>query len=167
MRTLKGIFTTLIIAVAAFAVSAQNNLTSLDGSRVNVEGQNGKVVILAVGASWLPLSVKQADFANALAKKYTGKNVSVYFVFTDSANPKSKNYASEADLRKFVADNKISVLVLRDSDGAATTSRYMIEQFPSFVVISKSGTQVGEPFGGIDPKYDITVPIGKVVDREM
>jgi len=166
MKTLKGFIAILTIVIAAaFAVSAQTNLSSLDGSRVNVEGQTGKVVVLAIGASWLPLSDKQAEFTNTLAKKYAGKDVVVYFVATDSANVKSKNFATNDAVRKFVTDNKLSTTLLRDSDGIATLKKFNVEQVPSFVILDKSGKQVGDPFGGIDPKYDVTVPISKVIDR--
>ena len=30
-----------------------------------------------------------------------------------------------------------------------------------------TGKQAGEAFGGIDPKFDITVPISKVIDRSL
>lgn len=150
---------------AALVMSAQTNLISLDGSRVNVEGQAGKVVVMAIGASWLPLSDKQAEFTNALAKKYAGRNVVFYFVATDSLNPKSKNFAANDTIQRFSAENKLTATVLRDSDGAATFKKFNIEQVPSFIVLDKSGKQIGEPFGGIDPKYDITIPISKVIDR--
>lgn len=168
MKTLKGItFVFSIIFAVSFAVSAQTNLTSLDGSRINVEGQTGKVVILAIGASWLPLSGKQAEFTNALAKKYGSKNVSVYFIATDSANPKSKNYASADALRKFAFANKLTVPVLHDPDGIVTIKKFKVDQVPSFVILDKSGNLAGEQFGGIttDAKYDVTVPIAKVIDR--
>ena len=123
------------------------------------------VVVLAVGASWLPLSAKQADYTNALAKKYAGKNVVFYFIATDSTNSRSKNFASDDSLRKFAFDNKLTVPVLRDADGVATLKKYSIDQVPSFVILDKAGVRSGEPFGGIDPKYDITIPISKVIDR--
>jgi hypothetical protein len=76
MKTLRVFIAILSITFAlTVAAKAQVNLTSLDGSRVSVEGQTGKVVVLAIGASWLPLSGKQAEFTSALAKKYAGKNV--------------------------------------------------------------------------------------------
>ena len=166
MKTIKGFIAILSITVAAaFAVSAQVNLTSLDGKSVNVEGQNGKVVILAIGASWLPLSDKQAEFTNALAKKYAGKNVVFYFVATDSANPKSKNFATDNAIKKFAFDNKLTATVLRDSDGSATLKKFNVEQVPSFVILDKNGKQVGDVFGGIDPKYDVTIPISKAIDK--
>ncbi|MEQ1923600.1 MAG: TlpA disulfide reductase family protein [Pyrinomonadaceae bacterium] len=166
MKTIKSFISisalTVILSVAAFS---QTVLTSLDGSRVDVEAQTDKVVVLAVGAAWLPLSAKQADYTNALIKKYAGKNVVFYFVATDSANTKSQNFRSTEDIRKFAFTNKLGIPILRDPDGAATKSKYEIEQFPSFVILNKNGDRVGEPFGGIDPKYDITIPISKAIDR--
>ncbi len=150
---------------AVFAASAQTNLTSLDGTRVNVEGQNGKVVVLAIGASWLPLSNKQAEFTNALAKKYSGKNVVIYFVATDSDKTSSKNFASNDSIRKFATVNKLNVTVLRDPDGAATLKKFDVDQVPSFVILDKNGRSASEPFGGIDPKYDITTPISRAIDK--
>jgi len=165
MKTIKSFvtFAGLMLALAV-CVNAQVNLTSIDGSQVNVEGQRGKVVVLAVGARWLPLSGKQADFTNILAKKYAGRDVVIYFVATDSSVAKSKNFASDEDIRKFAFTNRLNIPVLRDPDGASTRKRFNIDQMPSFVILDKSGMVVGEPFGGIDPKYDITVPISKAID---
>ena len=166
MKTIKSFISIsalgVILSVAAFS---QTVLTSLDGSRVDVEAQTGKVVVLAVGAAWLPLSAKQADYTNALIKKYAGKNVLFYFVATDSGNAKSQNFRSTEEIRKFAFTNKLGIPILRDPDGTATKSKYEIEQFPSFVILNKNGDRVGEPFGGIDPKYDITIPISKAIDR--
>ena len=160
-------FAAAIFISAMFAISAysQASLTSLDGNRVDIEGQRGKVVILAVGAGWLPLSAKQAEFTNTLARRYTGKDVVVYFVSTDSTTPKSQNFASDADVRKFATTNKLNVTVLRDPDGGVVLKRYSIDQLPAFVIIDKTGHQSGEVFGGIDPKSDITLPISKAVDK--
>jgi thiol-disulfide isomerase/thioredoxin len=166
MKAIKSfllVFGLMIASVAA--ISAQTSLASLGGGNVDVQSQRGKVVILALGASWLPLSNKQAEYTNVLAKRYTGKDVVVYFVATDSTNAKSKNYATNADIEKFVAGSKLTVPVLRDSDGALTLKRFNVDQLPSFVILDKQGNVSGSAFGGIDPKFDVTVPISKAVDR--
>ena len=139
-----------LVVVLSAAAFAQSVLTSLDGAKVDVQAQKGKIVVLAVGAAWLPLSGKQADFTNQLAKKYAGKDVVVYFVVTDSTAAKSKNFATNDDIRKFVTANKLNGMVLRDPDGGATLKKFNIEQVPSFVILNKSGVQVGEALGGID-----------------
>ena len=166
MKTIKAFLAGLSILFALSAgASAQTSLASLDGSKVDIQGQKNKGVILAVGASWLPLSAKQADFANMLAKKYANKDVVVYFVVIDSLTAKSKNYATNQDVQKFATTNKLNVVVLRDGDGAAVLKKFNIDQLPSFVILDKTGQMVGQPFGGIDPKYDISVPISKEVDK--
>src|SRR5215218_11158861 len=115
MKSLKGFFAIIALAFALTAsASAQSNLTSLGGGNFDMQSQKGKVVILAMGASWLPLSNKQAEYTNMLAKRYTGKDVVVYFVATDSSNQKSKNFATNADIEKFVVGSRLAVPVLRD-----------------------------------------------------
>lgn len=166
MKTIKIIAYSLgLVGLLSAAAFSQTVLTSLDGNRIDVEAQKGKVVVLAIGASWLPLSAKQIEYTNALARKYQGKDVVFYFVATDSANAKSKNFATSEDIRKFAFANKFSGTVLRDADGTVTLKKYDIDQVPSFVILNKSGVRIGEPFGGIDPKYDITIPISKAIDK--
>lgn len=155
----------MLVGFLSITAFSQMNVTSLDGSRVALDGQKGKVVILAIGASWVPLSTEQIAAANALKKKYAGKSVVIYFVATDSTNAKSKNFASNSDLEKFAAEEKLGVPLLRDPDGAATLKKLGIDQIPSFIILDKTGSKAGETFGGIDPTYDITVPISKAVDR--
>ena len=166
MKTIKFLAAIFFLGCAfALSSTAQIPLAGLDGARVDIQGQRGKVVILALGASWLPLSAKQAEYTNALAKKYAGRDVVVYFVSTDSTAAKSKNFASNDDIKKFATANKLTVTVLRDGDGVATLRKFNVDQIPSFVILDKNGNMAGEAFGGIDPKYDVTVPISRAVDK--
>lgn len=156
--------------VFAFSIAASAQavtLTSLDGEKVNVQGQKGKVVVLAIGASWLPLSNQQAVSINKLAKKYAGRDVVFYFVATDSTSAKSKNYADDDAIRKFAATNKLNVPILRDSDGAITLKKYGIDQLPSFVILGKDGKPATESYVGIDTdrKIDITTSISREIDE--
>ena len=167
MKNIKSLITVFSLIFAfSLAISAQNiTFTSIEGQKVDLEAQKGKVVVLAIGAQWLPLSAQQAVSVNKLAKKYAGRDVVFFFISTDSASAKSKNYASDEDLRKFAETNKLTVSILRDSEGATTLKRYKIDQLPSFVVLDKTGKLAAEPFGGIDPKSDISVPISQVIDK--
>ena len=167
MKNIKSIVAIFgLLIVFTLSVSAQTSLTSLDGGKIDVQGQKGKIVVLAIGASWLPLSKEQAVITNKLAKKYAGKDVVVYFVATDSTAVKSKNYASNEDLTAFATKNRLSVSVLRDSDGAQTLKKFDVDQLPSFVVLDQNG-KVAEVFGGIDtnPKNDVSVTISQTIDK--
>jgi thiol-disulfide isomerase/thioredoxin len=169
MRNIKSILTILgfVFAFSIAAPAQAVTLTSLDGERVNVQGQKGKIVVLAIGASWLPLSNQQAIIVNKLSKKYAGRDVVFYFVMTDSASVKSKNYADDDTIRKFAANNKLSAPVLRDSDGAVTLKKFGIDQLPSFVILGKDGKPATESYVGIDvdPKADIISAISREIDE--
>lgn len=159
-------FGLILSLTALFAVSSlgQTPLPKLNGGTVDIQAQNGNVVVLAIGASWLPLSGKHAEYTNVLVKKYAGRNVVFFYVVTDSANSKSKNYASDEAIRKFAAASKLNITILRDADGAAVLKKFKVDQVPSFLILDRSGNVSGEAFGGIDPKFDITVPISKKID---
>ncbi len=162
---LKTILLFAVFTAFAAAASAQARLTTVDGGVFNINDHKGKVVIMAVGASWIPLSAKQVEFTNVLSRKYAGKDVVVLYVATDSATQGSRNFASAADLNRFATTNKLAASMIRDSDGSFMLKQFALDQVPSFVILGKDGKMVGEPYGGIDPKYDVTVPISRVVDR--
>ena len=167
MKNIKSFLAIFGFLIAlSLATQAQSvTLTSLDGDKINITGQTGKVVVLAVGATWLPLSKAQAIVTNKLAKKYAGRDVVIYFVATDSVLTKSKNFASDEEIRLFGTKNKLGVKILRDSDGLLTLKKFAIDQLPSFVILGKDGKSISEPFGGIDPDSDISIPISKAIDK--
>ncbi len=166
MLNKRFIWVVLTVAfVCAGSALAQSSLAlkSLDGATVDVQAQRNKVVVLAVGASWLPLSKDQAVITNKLAKKYAGQQVVIYWVSNDSDNAKSKNYATDDQLKAFADKNKLTVSVLRDPTGQAL-KRFGADQIPAFVVLDKTGKISGTAFGGIDPETDITPDIAARID---
>jgi thiol-disulfide isomerase/thioredoxin len=163
----KNLFKAVLMIAFTFAGSAlaQSSLAlkSLDGATVDVQAQKNKVVVLAIGASWLPLSKDQAVITNKLAKKYAGQQVAIYWVSNDSDNAKSKNFATDEQLKAFADKNKLTMSVLRDPTGQAL-KRFGVDQIPAFVVLDKTGKISGTSFGGIDPENDITPDIAAKID---
>lgn len=169
MKNIKSIIAVFGLVFAfAFSVSAQNVVfTSIEGEKIDIQSQKGKVVVMAVGATWLPLSKNQSDAINKLSRKYAGRDVVFYFIATDSVSAKSKNYASDDKLRSFAADNKLGITILRDSEGAVSVKSFSIDQLPAFIVLDKEGKLATKPFTGIDPKSDISVPISQAIDKVL
>lgn len=167
MKNIKSIIAVFsLVFVFALSASAQNVVfTSIEGEKIDIHSQKGNVVVMAIGATWLPLSKNQSEAINKLAKKYAGRDVVFYFIATDSASEKSRNFASNEQLRTFVSNNKLSVNVLRDSEGAISSRSFNIDQLPAFIVLDKEGKLATKPFSGIDPKTDISVPISQAIDR--
>lgn len=169
LRTYKTSLLTLAVLFFVTAVNGQNMVfTSIDGNRIDVGAQKGKVVVMAIGASWLPISDDQAETINKLAKKYSGRDdVIFYFIATDSSSPKDKSFASNADLKKFGSRNKLAVSILRDASGARSVERFNIDQLPAFIILDKQGRPSGDPISGSDPfgKTDTSALIARRVDR--
>jgi thiol-disulfide isomerase/thioredoxin len=171
MKNIKILFITLglIFIFSSFGFAQNVTLTALNGEEVSIQSQKGKVVVLAIGATWLPLSKSQAVITNRLAKKYGGRDVVIYFVTTDSSSAKSKNYASNEDIQAFVTKAKLSSSVLRDSDGTATLKKFKIDQIPAFLIFDKEGKLAAEPFGGLTPtpeaENDLVNQISRRIDE--
>ena len=175
----KILILTFVLVFSLFSnVSAQRNyfgsvrqtasLQTLSGEAVSLSDSKGKVVVLAIGASWLPLTKQQIITTNKLVKKY-GNNVVIYWVTTESNNTKSKNFASNEVIQAFAAKNKLTAPILRDSDGLATLKKYAVDQLPSFVILDKTGNSVGSPFGGLDPENEpeIFMQVSLAIDKQL
>lgn len=140
-------------AIAALP-PADFSLRSLDGGTVSARSLRGKVVVLAFGASWLPLSRAQARDIQKVADNYSGRGVEVYWVSTEAETPKSKNYASDDQLRAFAQKNGLKVTVLRDPEGAALRA-LNVDQIPAVVILDRQGNIAGAPIGGLDEKDNL------------
>ncbi len=128
------------------------SLQSLDGSTLTVGDLKGKVTVLAIGATWLPLSRQQAIIVNQLDQTYGKRNVAIYFVSTDASDVKSKNYADNAQIKGFGERNKLSAAILRDTEG--TTMRFFnLDQIPAFVILNKDG-EIAGVVSGLDTAED-------------
>ncbi len=147
----------LLVMLGSSLALAQNpvgfSLRTVDGQTITSDSLRGEVVVLAFGASWLPLSKTQLQGVRKLADQYSDRGVVVYWVSTESEDPKSKNFASDAQLRAFAEKYGLKVTVLRDPDGQ-TSKKFGVDQLPSFVIIDKQGNP-GEPIGGLDPNGNL------------
>lgn len=157
----------LAILLSSFAL-AQNrtdfSLRSIDGQTVTSESLRGEVVVLAFGASWLPLSKTQLQGVRKLADEYSKRGVVVYWVSTESNDPKSKNFASDDQLKNFSQKYGLNVTVLRDPDGAVS-KRFGVDQLPSIVILDKEGNISGAPIGGLDPTGNLATQLAPRLDK--
>jgi len=162
-RFLSGLLgiTLAALVVAQGRGAAQFSLRSIDGQTVTSDSLRGEVVVLAFGASWLPLSKTQLQGVRKLADQYSDRGVVVYWVSTESEDSKSKNYASDDQLRSFSQRYGLKVTVLRDPDGGVS-KKMGVDQLPSIVILDKQGNIVGNPIGGLDPGGNLA---GQLADR--
>jgi len=159
-------------AVFAFALAASSvafsqgpaidfSLRSVDGAAVTSDSLRGEVVVMAFGASWLPLTRNQMEGLKKLADQYAGRGVAVYWVSTESEAANSKNFAADEDLRQLARKYKITVL--RDPDGSISR-KLGVDQLPSTVILNKQG-QVAAALGGLDPGADLARQLAERLDK--
>ena len=161
-----------VVMLGSSFVFAQNepatvnfSLRTTDGQTITSDSLRGEVVVLAFGASWLPLSKAQLQGVRKLADEYSDRGVVVYWVSTESEDPKSKNYASDNNLKGFAQKYGLKVTVLRDPDGA-TSKKFGVDQLPSFVIIDKHGV-ASEPIGGLDPNGNLANQLAERLDKVL
>jgi peroxiredoxin len=167
-RVLAG-FMAVVICSLAFGQRAASgpvefSLRSIDGQTVTSSSLRGEVVVLAFGASWLPLSRTQLQGVRKLADEYSDRGVVVYWVSTESDDAKSKNHASDEQLRAFSQKYGLKVTVLRDPDGVVS-KKFGIDQLPSIVILGKEGNLSGAPIGGLDPTGNLAGQLASRLDK--
>jgi peroxiredoxin len=143
---------------------AEFSLRSIDRQVVTSDSLRGEVVVLAFGASWLQLSRAQLQGVKKLADTYTSKGVVVFWVSTESEDAKSKNYASDEQLRAFGKKYGLDVIVLRDPD-MVVAKKLGANELPSIIILDKKGNLVGEPIKGIDPDGNLAGQVSKQLDQ--
>ncbi len=172
-RTTKKLVMVLVItALLGSTMLAQDggsvsfSLRSVGGNTVTSDSLRGEVVVLAFGASWLPLSKTQLEGVRKLADEYSNRGVAVFWVSTESEDSKSKNYASDAQLKAFAQKYGLKVTVLRDPDGQVS-KKFGVDQLPSIIILDKNGNVVGEPIGGLDPQGNLAGQLAKHLDKVL
>ena len=160
----------LVIVLGSSLALAQKgpvefSLRSIDGQTVTSESLRGEVVVLAFGASWLPLSKTQLQGVRKLADQYSDRGLVVYWVSTESEDPKSKNHASDDQLRAFAQKYGLKVTVLRDPDGAIS-KKFGIDQLPSIVIVDKQ-SNASEPIGGLDPNGNLAGQLAARLEKVL
>src|SRR5260370_20560718 len=85
----------MLASLSALAQGGPVNFSfrAIDGEAVSSESLRGEVVLLAFGASWLPVTRNQMEAVKKLADQYSGRGVAPYWVSTESESPTSKNSA--------------------------------------------------------------------------
>ena len=155
-----------LIALISAPLSARSqtpefSFRGVDGPAVTSESLRGEVVVLAFGASWLPLTRNQMEGLKKLADQYAGRGVAVYWVSTESESAKSKNFVADSELQQLGRKYKISVL--RDPEGPIS-KRLGVDQLPATVIINKQG-QVAAAVGGLDPNADFAKQVAEKLDK--
>src|SRR5687768_18310853 len=97
--TQKLVMVMVLTALLVSTLMAQDgpvsfSLRSVNGYTVTSYSLRGEVVLRDFGASWLPISKTQLEGVRKLADEYSDRGVAVFWVSTESEEPKDDRYAS-------------------------------------------------------------------------
>lgn len=130
---------------------AEFSFRSLDGGSVTSSDLRGKVAVLIFGDARLRVTKEQAESVRLLAAEFAPKGVAFYVVSTDSERPRSKNYASDDEVREHLRKRGLQLPILRDP-GGRTLRKYGRGQIPLVVVLDSEGRVEGKPLEGFGPR---------------
>ncbi|MFN0123537.1 MAG: peroxiredoxin family protein [Blastocatellia bacterium] len=142
--------TTLALSISiGLAQTSSVSMRTLDGDSFSLEAQRGKVVVLAFGATWVPLSAKELPALQKFADKYNGRNVEFYWVSINSLKQGGRSFAADTDLKAFATKHGLKMPILRDPDQAAYKSMG-VESLPTVLIIDRAG-KISHRQTGFDP----------------
>jgi len=106
------------------------HLPSLAGGDVDLGAYRGKVVVLNFWATWCPPCVEEMPSLERLHRTLGPEGLAVVAVSTDE---------DEAELRRFVSKNGVTMPVLRDPGGHLASGGYRTTGYPETFVLDRSG----------------------------
>lgn len=149
----------VLVFVGATAGAQELSFSTPSGQTVTLASMHGKVTVLLFSGVQDPQCRDALKALEALADRFHGKPVQVYWV--------SVNAMSEAsnDQLKSPCDVNTSVPVLRDGTQAAF-KRFSGKraQLPTVVVLDAQGNPFGQPRGGFNPNSDFVNDLASIID---
>ncbi|MCS6805187.1 MAG: TlpA disulfide reductase family protein [Acidobacteriota bacterium] len=154
-----------IVSMASMSAVAQTSSASwklpmLGGGQTSLAELRGSVVALSFGATWCPPCRMELPALQALADKYQGKNVKVFWVSIDDRK------VSDQQLADFAQKLGLKVPILRDVN-QDVFSQFAQSSIPMLVVLDRQGNVVGKPHLGFSDKATYLENISALIDSVL
>ena len=152
-------FAVLLSLCTSFWARQDLSLTTTDNAGLSLNSLRGRVVVLLFAGTADPQCRDEFKALAALADRYRGKSVNIYWVSLDPpavSNEKLKNPCGPAG----------SITVLRDqSRNAFKRFSGRTQEMPTVVVLDQQGQPQGQPRGGFNPDSDFVNDMAAIIDR--
>ncbi|MCA9537753.1 MAG: TlpA family protein disulfide reductase [Myxococcales bacterium] len=119
-------------APAARPTVADFALDTLDGARIKLSENRGKVVVVSFWASWCKPCKQELPFLDGFATTYGKDGLAVLSIATDGPR-------TLAEVRRFVKQKKLGIPVLLDKDGAVLADLNPRGVMPFTLYIDRNG----------------------------
>jgi peroxiredoxin len=119
------------------------SIKDINGKNVKLSDYEGKIVFIYFWATWSPYCVQEMPNLDKTAKEISKGNDAVFLTV---------NSGEKQDIvKKFIADNKLSLTVLTDTQGIVTGNNNIF-RLPTTLVINRNGTLYSTLEGKVDQK---------------
>ena len=119
------------------------SIKDINGKAVKLSDYAGKIVFINFWATWSPYCIQEMPNLDKAAKEISKVNDAVFLAF---------NTGEKQDIvKKFIADNKLSLMVLADTQGIVSDYN-KIFRLPTTLVINRDGTLYSTIEGKVDQK---------------
>ncbi len=127
----------------------------LDGNVIDLSkyAEQGKVVILAFGATWCSPCKTEAPELQSYYESANHRQVELLWVFTNETNSAAKNFRDDYNLTFPLVNDKKGIL----------NSEYRINAFPTTVFIKPNGKVSTTKVGGVT-KDDLTEKVAEAME---
>ncbi|MFY9553687.1 MAG: TlpA disulfide reductase family protein [Blastocatellia bacterium] len=154
----------IVSCLAANRASAQQDFSFATpaGQTVTIASMRGRVVVLLFSGVQDPQCREGLKALEALADRFQGKDVRMYWVSVNSlAEASNEQLGTPCGVAS-------SVPVLRDTNQTAF-KRFSGKrsQLPTIVVLDRQGNLVGQPRGGFNPNSDFINDLAVTIDKQL
>jgi peroxiredoxin len=129
-------------------VAIENNIQApdfsfpgLDGNKISLGDQKGKIVLVNIWATWCPPCVEEMPSMEKLYQKFKGENFEILAVSIDETGQKA--------VAPFMKKTRLTFPALIDAEGTIK-STYKITGVPESFIIDKQGFLINKIVGPVD-----------------
>ncbi len=127
-------------------------VTTLDGTRFNLDNMNGRVVLIDFWATWCGPCNQELPHLQKIAREFAGQPLVIISISWDS---------DEAKWKDFVAKHEMNWVQFRDADHTLT-NRFGVPSIPHYFTIDSDGVLTGAMLGSED---DVEGKLKKLLKR--
>ncbi|MBI4854401.1 MAG: TlpA family protein disulfide reductase [Acidobacteria bacterium] len=174
MNNLKKTLLVIVILASFFVcqlVSGQTisnidlSFKSLNNETINLNQFRGQVLVISFSAKGIPLAQIELPQLERLATKFSGQDVKVIWISTNSLKPKASSFASNAELQN-IANQYSHLTVLRDIDGGIFQQTGS-DTLPTIFILDKNGRSLGRARVGIDPQANLANDLFPIINQAL
>ena len=139
--------------IAIGSVAPDFTLDTIDGTTISLNDFRGRVVVLDFWTTWCLGCVQEVPIMNEFANWADQQELPITVIAVNT-NPNKDQVLHLKQVRSYLADNDIDMMVGLDPSGTPVARDYGVRSFPSNVIINSDGVVTATGVGMKHPYLD-------------